>query len=84
MIFKCPERTAAMSCESRKGCKYSMMKHLRGTPQVLNWLSFQVPLGFPHHPGGRVGGLDVERVEKDGDDGEGVGKDAFVAEEVES
>ena len=49
-----------------------------------HWLSFQVPLGFPHHPGGRVGGLDVERVEKDGDDGEGVGTDAFVAEEAES
>ena len=49
-----------------------------------HWLSFQVPLGFPHHPGGRVGGLDVERVEKDGDDGGGVGTDAFVAEEVES
>ena len=49
-----------------------------------HWLNCQVPLGFPHPPVGRVGGLDVERVEKDGDDGEGVGTDAFVAEEVES
>ena len=49
-----------------------------------HWLDFQVPLGFPHPPGDRVGGLDVERVEKDGDDGEGVGTDAFVAQEAES
>ena len=43
-----------------------------------------MPLGFPHHPGDRKDGQDVEIVEKDGDDGEGVGMDAFVAEEVES
>ena len=49
-----------------------------------HWLSFQVPLGFPHHPGDREDGLDVERGEKDEADGEGVGTDAFVAEEVES
>ena len=49
-----------------------------------HWLNFQVPLGFPHHPVGRLGGLDVERVEKDGDDGGGVGTDAFVAEVAES
>ena len=48
-----------------------------------HWLNFQVPLGFPHHPGDRVDGLDVERVEKDEDDGGGVGTDAFVAEEAE-
>ena len=48
-----------------------------------HWLSFLAPLGFPHPPGDRVGGQDVERVEKDGDDGGGVGKDAFVAEEAE-
>ena len=48
-----------------------------------HWLNFQAPLGFPHHPGDRVGGQDVERVEKDGDDGGGVGTDAFVAEEAE-
>ena len=49
-----------------------------------HWLSFQVPLGFPHHPGDREDGLDVERGEKDGDDGGGVGTDAFVAGEAES
>ena len=49
-----------------------------------HWLNFQVPLGFPHHPVGRLGGLDVERVEKDEADGEGVGTDACVAAEVES
>ena len=54
------------------------------TFDARHWLSFQVPLGFPHHPGDRLDGLDVERVEKDGDDGGGVGTDAFVAEEVES
>ena len=48
-----------------------------------HWLSFQEPLEFPRHPVGREGGLDVERVEKDGDDGGGVGTDAFVAEEAE-
>ena len=48
-----------------------------------HWLNFQVPLGFPH-PGDREDGLDVEKGEKDGDDGGGVGTDAFVAEEVES
>ena len=36
-------------------------------------LDFQVPLGFPHPPGDREDGQDVERVEKDGDDGEVVG-----------
>ena len=46
-------------------------------------LDFQGPLGFPPHPVGHVGGLDVERGEKDGDDGGGVGTDAFVAGEVE-
>ena len=49
-----------------------------------HWLNCQVPLGFPHPPGDRVGGLDVEIGEKDEDDGGGVGTDAFVAEEVES
>ena len=49
-----------------------------------HWLSFQVGLGFPRPPVGRVGGQDVEKGEKDGDDGEGVGTDAFVAEEAES
>ena len=48
-----------------------------------HWLSFQVPLGFPHHPVDREGGQDVETGEKDEDDGGGVGKDAFVAEEAE-
>ena len=48
-----------------------------------HWLSFQVPLGFLHPPGDRVHGLDFEIGEKDGDDGEDVGTDAFVAEEVE-
>ena len=43
-----------------------------------------MPLGFPHPPGDREGGLDVERVEKDEADGEGVGTDACVAAEVES
>ena len=46
-------------------------------------LNCQVPLGFPH-PGDQEDGLDVERVEKDGDDGGGVGTDAFVAEVAES
>ena len=49
-----------------------------------HWLNCQVPLGFPHPPVGRLGGLDVERGEKDEADGEGVGTDAFVAEEAES
>ena len=49
-----------------------------------HWLSFQVPRGFPPHPGYLEDGLDVERGGKDEDDGEGVGTDAFVAEEVES
>ena len=54
------------------------------TFDARHWLNFQVPLDFPRPPVCRVGGLDVERVEKDGDDGEGVGRDAFVAEEAES
>ena len=53
------------------------------TFDARHWLNCQAPLGFPHPPGDRVGGQDVERVEKDGDDGGGVGKDAFVAEEAE-
>ena len=53
------------------------------TFDARHWLSFLAPLGFPHPPGDRVGGQDVERVEKDGDDGGGVGTDAFVAEEAE-
>ena len=48
-----------------------------------HWLSFQAPLDFPHFPGDQEDGLDVGRGEKDGADGEGVGTDAFVAEEVQ-
>ena len=47
-------------------------------------LNCHVPLSFPHLPGDREDGLDVERGEKDEDDCEGVGTDAFVAEEAES
>ena len=49
-----------------------------------HWLDFQEPLGFPPPPEDRVDGLDVERVEKDEADDEGVGTEPFVAVEVES
>ena len=54
------------------------------TFDARHWLNCHVPLGFPHLPGDWEDGLDVERGEKDEADGEGVGTDAFVAEEVES
>ena len=47
-------------------------------------LNCHVPLSFPHLPGDREDGLDVERVGKDEADGGGVGTDACVAAEVES